>query len=122
MVQIGQTDAHKNLKISTLDLELLSGNVPSSKVTAAFRDAGLTDRKMTALLGSPLIINTVRKTRSEEDWKQSAKPKFRQPGKMVSTAKFSKTCRVFIKLVSYGIYSTYFYVSCYRVAHQSLSL
>mmetsp|Transcript_3544 Transcript_3544/g.3595 ORF Transcript_3544/g.3595 Transcript_3544/m.3595 type:complete len:184 (-) Transcript_3544:99-650(-) len=43
---------------------------------------------MTALLGSLLTINTVRKTRSADDWKQSAKPKFRQPGKMGRSSEF----------------------------------
>lgn len=87
-VQLGRTDAPKNSKLSSINLQLLSGTVPNSQVTAAFRDSGLTDREMTALLGSLMTINTVKKTRSADDWKQSAKPKFREPGKMGRASEF----------------------------------
>lgn len=87
-VQLGRTDAPKNSKLSPLNLQLLSGTASSSQIFAAFRDSGLTERELTALLGSLLTINTVKKTRSADDWKQSAKPKFREAGKMGRASEF----------------------------------
>ncbi len=83
-VQLGRMDLTANAAASTapINLELLSGKVPPSQVEAAFRRAGLTEREMTALLGALMTIELVEKERTTADWKESAKPKFRERGKM----------------------------------------
>lgn len=44
----------------------------NEKVRNAFKKAGLTGREMTALLGGLLTLQQVEKTRTMEDWRQSA--------------------------------------------------
>jgi len=82
-VQLGRMEVEKSkIQISPLPLDILSGNRSSKEVLAAFRNAGLTEREMTALLSGLLTLQLVEKNRTTEDWKQSTKPKFVERGKM----------------------------------------
>jgi len=82
-VQLGRLEVDKkNVQISPLNLNLLNGDCSPLEVRAAFKKAGLTEREMTALLGGLLTLEQVEKTRTTEDWKASAKPKFVERGKM----------------------------------------
>jgi len=82
-VQLGRLEVEKNkMQISPLPLDILSGNRSTKEVREAFKNAGLTEREMTALLSGLLTLQLVEKTRTTEDWKQSAKPKFVERGKM----------------------------------------
>jgi len=82
-VQLGRMEVEKSkVQISPLPLDILSGGRSPKEVRAAFRDAGLTEREMTALLAGLLTLQLVEKTRTTEDWKLSAKPKFVERGKM----------------------------------------
>lgn len=87
-VQLGRADTPKNGKVSSLPLDLLSGQRSHQEVIEAFRKAGLTEREMTALLSGLLTLETVEKTRTEEDWRRSSRPKFREPGKMGRMSEF----------------------------------
>lgn len=87
-VQLGRLEPDNKKDFSSLDLTVLSGTAAPSAVTKAFLSAGLTEREMTALLSTLCTIDTVRKTRSTEDWKQSARPKFREAGKMGRASEF----------------------------------
>merc|ERR1711884_363 len=58
------------------------GKQPKQEVRDAFASAGLSVREMTALLTALMTLQLVEKTRTTEDWKQSAKPKFVERGKM----------------------------------------
>jgi len=75
-------------KVSDVPLDLLSGNRPAEEVFKYFQQAGLTEREMTALLSGLLTLQRVEKTRSTEDWKQAAKPKFREAGKIGRMSEF----------------------------------
>eukprot|EP00536_Pseudo-nitzschia_multiseries_P004174 jgi/Psemu1/187506/e_gw1.68.108.1 len=82
-VQLGRMEVEKSkVQVSPLPLDILSGNKSSKEVLAAFRSAGMTEREMTALLSGLLTLELVEKNRTTEDWKQSAKPKFVERGKM----------------------------------------
>ena len=91
-VQLGRMDIAKgggagNSKkdtpvISPLPLDILSGSKSPKQVREAFQAAGLTDREMAALLLGLLTLERVEKTRTTEDWKESAKPKFVERGKI----------------------------------------
>jgi hypothetical protein len=82
-VQLGRLEMDKkNLQFSPLPLDILSGNRPPSEVRDAFKNAGLTEREMTALLCGLLTLERVEKTRTTEDWKASTKAKFVERGKM----------------------------------------
>ena len=82
-VQLGRLEVDKKkVEISPLDLNVLSGSRSPAEVRNAFKKAGLTEREMTALLGGLLTLERVEKTRTTEDWKESAKPKFVERGKM----------------------------------------
>jgi len=82
-VQLGRLEVEKSkMQISPLPLDILSGNRSNQEVLAAFRNAGMTEREMTALLSGLLTLELVEKTRTTEDWKQSTKPKFVERGKM----------------------------------------
>lgn len=82
-VQLGRMEVEKNkMQISPLPLDILSGNRSIKEVREAFKSAGLTEREMTALLSGLLTLQLVEKNRTTEDWKQSAKPKFVERGKM----------------------------------------
>jgi hypothetical protein len=89
-VQLGRADAGRSSAISPLPVDLLSGNRPFSEVTAAFKQAGLTEREMTALLLGLMTLETVRKSRTSDDWKESARPKFVERGKMGRMSDFKK--------------------------------
>ena len=90
-VQLGRGDTAKNTPINTaLPLNLFSGQLSNEQVLNVFLRAGLTEREMTALLTALLTLQTVEKTRSADDWKQSAKPKFREAGKMGRMSEFRK--------------------------------
>lgn len=82
-VQLGRLEvAKKDVEISPLNLNLLSGSCSPEEVRNAFKKAGLTEREMTALLGGLLTLQLVEKSRTTDDWKQSVKPKFVERGKM----------------------------------------
>lgn len=82
-VQLGRLEMDKkNVQVSPLPLDLFSGSRSSAEVRDAFKKAGLTEREMTALLGALLTLENVEKSRTTEDWKASAKPKFVERGKM----------------------------------------
>ncbi|KAG7336925.1 peroxidase [Nitzschia inconspicua] len=82
-VQLGRLEVDKSkVQISPLPLDILSGNRSPAEVRTAFKNAGLTEREMTALLGGLLTLEQVEKTRTTEDWKASVKPKFVERGKM----------------------------------------
>ena len=87
-VQLGRMEPPGGSPLPSLPIDLFSGNRPASEVTKAFRDAGLTEREMTALLGGLLTLELVEKARTSEDWKESAKPKFRERGKMGRASEF----------------------------------
>ena len=76
-------EVEKNkVQISSLPLDLLSGNRSIKEVKTAFKKAGLTEREMTALLSGLMTLQLVEKSRTTEDWKASVKPKFVERGKM----------------------------------------
>jgi hypothetical protein len=89
-VQLGRADAGRSSTISPLPVDLFSGNRPASEVAAAFKNAGLTEREMTALLAGLLTLETVQKTRTTEDWKEQTRPKFREQGKMGRMSEFKQ--------------------------------
>jgi hypothetical protein len=70
------------VQISPLPLDILSGDRSTKEVRDAFKNAGLTEREMTALLAGLLTLQLVEKNRTTDDWKQSTKPKFVERGKM----------------------------------------
>lgn len=82
-VQLGRMEMDKKkIQVSSLPLDLFSGKKSPAEVRGAFKQAGLTEREMTALLGGLLTLEKVEKDRTTEDWKASAKPKFVERGKM----------------------------------------
>lgn len=82
-VQLGRLEMDKKkIEYSPLPLDIFSGSRSPSEVRNAFRNAGLTEREMTALLGGLLTLEKVEKARTSEDWKASARPKFVERGKM----------------------------------------
>jgi hypothetical protein len=87
-VQLGRADAPIKAPVSDVPIDLFSGKRDFADVQNAFRNAGLTDREMTALLSGLLTLEYVEKTRTVEDWKQSARPRFREPGKMGRLSEF----------------------------------
>jgi Peroxidase len=89
-VQLGRADTPRDGSLSPLPINLLDGTRTPAEVTAAFVRAGLTEREMTALLAGLLTLEKVEKTRSTDDWKASARPKFREPGKMGRVSEFRR--------------------------------
>lgn len=88
-VQLGRTDAPLKQAVNEdVPLDLFSGNIDFEKVSSVFTKAGLSDREMTALLGGLLTLDYVEKTRSVDDWKMAARPKFREAGKMGRMSEF----------------------------------
>jgi len=86
-----EPDKKKGIELNMdLPVDLLSGKRTSGEVRAAFKNAGLTEREMTALLGGLLTLQRVEKTRSTEDWKESVKPKFVERGKMGRMSDYKK--------------------------------
>jgi hypothetical protein len=82
-VQLGRMEVDKSkVQISPLPLDILSGDRSTKEVRDAFKNAGLTEREMTALLAGLLTLQLVEKNRTTDDWKQSTKPKFVERGKM----------------------------------------
>ena len=89
-VQLGRADTPRDGQLPPVPIDLLSGQRSSAEVIRAFQRAGLTEREMVALLGGLLTLEKVEKTRDSEDWRQSNKPKFREPGKMGRMSEFRK--------------------------------
>jgi hypothetical protein len=90
-VQLGRMEMDKKkIEYSPLPLDIFSGKRTPADVRNAFKKAGLTEREMTALLGGLLTLQTVEKTRTTEDWKASARPKFVERGKMGRMSDFKK--------------------------------
>lgn len=81
-VQLGRIEPPKGSPLPKLPVDLFSGNRSNAEVVAAFRQAGLTEREMTALLGGLMTLEMVEKSRTAADWKESAKPVFRERGKI----------------------------------------
>jgi hypothetical protein len=82
-VQLGRLEVDKSkLQLSSLPIDLFSGDRKPAEIRNAFRSAGLTDREMTALLSGLLTLERIEKTRTTDDWKESVKPKFVERGKM----------------------------------------
>jgi len=78
-----EPDKKKAIELNTaVPLDLLSGKRSTAEVREAFKNAGMTEREMTALLLGLLTLQRVEKTRTTEDWKASTKPKFVERGKM----------------------------------------
>ena len=88
--QLGRTDvsAKAPLPSSMPPLNLFTGEVSNAVVADTFRSSGLTEREMTALLGCLLSIDSIEKATPEGSWKESSKPKFREPGKMGRMSEF----------------------------------
>ena len=89
-VQLGRIEPPKGSPLPPLPYDLFSGNRPPSEVAAAFRQAGLTEREMTALLGGLMTLELVEKSRTTDDWKESAKPVFRERGKIGRMSEFKQ--------------------------------
>ena len=89
-VQLGRAEPNKKAPISPLDINIFNGSAKPAAINAAFKNAGLTEREMTALLGGLLTLELVEKTRSADDWKASSRPTFREPGKMGRMSDFKK--------------------------------
>jgi len=89
-VQLGRADTPKGGRVSDIPLDLFSGKYSNDKIVDAFRQAGLTEREMTALLSGLMTLEIVEKTRTTDDWKASARPKFREAGKMGRMSEFKK--------------------------------
>ena len=89
-VQLGRADAPLQAPVSSIPLDLFTGKYSSTEVTKYFLQAGVTEREMTALLSALLTIENVEKSRTTDDWKQSAKPKFREAGKMGRMSEFKR--------------------------------
>jgi hypothetical protein len=90
-VQLGRMEVDKSkFQISPLPLDILSGSRSNKEVRDAFKNAGLTEREMTALLSGLLTLQLVEKNRTTEDWKQSTKPKFVERGKMGRMSDYKK--------------------------------
>lgn len=89
-VQLGRTEAPKNVPLPTIPLDLFNGNATPQQINAVFESAGLTSREMTALLTALLTLDTVEKSRTPGDWKASARPKYRERGKMGRMSEFKR--------------------------------
>jgi len=89
-VQLGRMEPAKGAPLPPLPINLFTGNRPNSEVANAFRQAGLTEREMTALLGGLMTLQLVEKSRTAEDWKESAKPVFRERGKIGRMSEYKK--------------------------------
>ena len=95
-VQLGRMDLPASQKpavsstYSPPRLDLFSDNARSNEITMAFRNSGLTEREMTALLAGLLTIKTVQKNRSKEDWSKTSRPKFRERGKIGRMDEFKR--------------------------------
>lgn len=89
-VQLGRADTPKDGVLPDVPLDILSGKRSKQEVMDAFRRAGMTEREMTALLSALLTLETVEKTRTSDDWRAPAKPKFREPGKMGRMSEFKR--------------------------------
>lgn len=87
-VQLGRTEPPSGSPLPPLPIDLFSGKYSGAEVAKAFRNAGLTEREMTALLGGLMTLQLVEKSRTAEDWRASAKPKFRERGKIGRASEF----------------------------------
>lgn len=86
-VQLGRSD-HKGPLPTTVPLDLFSGDRSNEEVVEAFRKSGMTEREMTALLSGLLTLEKVEAARTTDDWKQAARPKFREAGKLGRMSEF----------------------------------
>lgn len=89
-IQLGRTDAPKGSAPSTVPIGLLSGSVPGAEVSQVFRDAGLTEREMTALLGCVLTLRLAQKGRASQDWKASQRGRSVERGKIGRMSDFKR--------------------------------
>jgi Peroxidase len=88
-VQLGRAD-HKGVLPNTVPLDLFAGTYSHAQVAQAFKNAGLTEREMTALLAGLFTLEMVEASRSTADWKQAARPKFREAGKLGRMSDFKR--------------------------------
>jgi hypothetical protein len=88
-VQLGRMEPDKKI-IPNVNVRLFDGTASPKEINQAFLKAGMTEREMTALLGALLTLERVEKTRSNDDWKASARPKFREAGKMGRMSEFKR--------------------------------
>lgn len=90
-IQVGRTDAKPSQAFtSDIPIDLLSGSHSIEEVRSAFFRSGLTEREMTAILGALLTLETVEKEKDPRDWAKSAKPAFRERGKMGRMSEFKR--------------------------------
>lgn len=87
-VQLGRPDLPSDKKLSPIPIDLLSGTNTIDNIMATFKQSGLSEREATVLIAGLLTLNKVDKTRDASDWKSSAKPKFREPGKIGRMSEF----------------------------------
>jgi Peroxidase len=88
-VQLGRAD-HKGVLPNTVPLDLFAGTYSNAQVAQAFKNAGLTEREMTALLAGLFTLEMVEASRTTADWKQAARPKFREAGKLGRMSDFKR--------------------------------
>jgi Peroxidase len=88
-VQLGRAD-HKGVLPNTVPLDLFVGTYSHAQVAQAFKNAGLTEREMTALLAGLFTLEMVEASRTTADWKQAARPKFREAGKLGRMSDFKR--------------------------------
>ncbi|KAL7558441.1 hypothetical protein ACA910_015780 [Epithemia clementina (nom. ined.)] len=96
-VQLGRGDAPLEAPVANIPIDLFTGKYSTEQVTSYFLKAGVTEREMTALMSGLLTIESVKKARSTDDWKQSVKPKFREAGKMGRMSDFRRLTEEDIK-------------------------
>lgn len=89
-VQLGRADAPLDAKVSNIPIDLFKGDRSTAEMVNVFQRAGVTDREMVSLLVGLMTLETIEKTRTTEDWKASAKPKFREQGKMGRMSEFRR--------------------------------
>ncbi len=89
-IQVGRTDGPKGAVFNkNLPLDLLSGNRSNKEVKEAFKNAGLTEREMVALLGCLLTLETAEKSGDSLRGK-AEKVQYRERGKMGRMSEFKK--------------------------------
>lgn len=89
-VQLGRPDPPKDGTYSPIPIDLFSGKRSNDDIMATFKSSGLTEREATVLMAGLFTLDKVDKTRSLDDWKQSGKPKFREPGKIGRMSDFKQ--------------------------------
>lgn len=90
-VQVGRTDAPQGAVFdSEVPLDLFNGSYSSNQVRSYFLRSGMTEREMTAIMGALLTIEKVEKDKDPASWKRSAKPQFRERGKIGRASEFKR--------------------------------